>query len=101
MIATILLAIIAFVLDWHSTIIQSFTVEENPVMKWFWQSGGNVGFTVVSLLFLAVVVALIRYTPERLRFVYPVFWLFLGFKILIALTNYDLIPYSVTAWYQI
>ena len=88
------LTIITFFLDWHSTIIQSPEVEENPIVQWIWVNGGDIGFTLFTLLIMALVIFIIVKIGKLAWIVLPLLLL----KLIIALTNYDLVPYSWTGW---
>lgn len=93
----------AVVLDWYSTVIaHDYRVEENPFMRYWWQHYGDIGFTVVSILF-GVIYTLVyhygyRYT--RMAIIPLAMFLMVSFKILIGLTNLAIIPYWVTGWWQ-
>lgn len=93
---------IAVSLDWSSTIeAHDYRVEENPLMRQIWMNYGDIGFTFVSLLFgvlLTLGIYLSKYSIKKI--IYPLLFLFITFKILIALTNLVLIPLWVTDWFK-
>lgn len=97
--------LLAVVLDWGSTIVQTPQGEENPVMRAFWLGGGGFVFSLVTVAVACLVVTLhaflCGFRGGRYAKVadYTLFALS-TFKLLIALTNLALIPYWVTGWYK-
>lgn len=91
--------VIAFLLDWHSTVIQHPGAEENPFVRFYWETYGDIGLAMVSIvafIFTAIcTLALYRVRPYLVWAGLPL----AVFKILIALTNYAILPYWVLAWY--
>lgn len=101
-IITIALWWIAVILDHWSTVILSWRSEENPVVKYIWKEYGDLGFTVFNLLFAAIF-SLIIYQSRKLylfKVVFSAALILISFKIVIALTNFGLIPYAFTAWFS-
>jgi hypothetical protein len=96
--------LLAVVLDYLTTIVQAPEMEENPFMRYWWLGAGNFGFTAITVLLAVLVVRLYTHLFDHYsRYATFGAWV-LGilstFKILIALTNANLIPYWVTGWYQ-
>ena len=94
---------VVFALDWSSTIsVNDCRLEENPFMRDIWCGHGNIGFTLASVGFAVLTNYAIwagwRYGEKwaAILAALPV----LTFKLVIALTNLALVPYSWTAWWQ-
>lgn len=94
---------VVYALDWSSTIAgnSSCMVEENPVMRAVWCDHGVAGFTLTSLAFALITHIAIRYGwGDGSRWAVGItVLLVVGFKLLIALTNLNLIPLWVTGWW--
>lgn len=94
---------VTYALDWSSTIVaHDCRVEENPFMRSMWCGYGDIGFTVVSIVF-----AIITHLAIVLGMKYGYKWVtatvlvaVITLKFLIALTNLQLIPYWVTGWWS-
>lgn len=98
------LTVVAFSIDWYSTIIQrDWRVEENPIVRMVWRETGDLGMTLFSLVLLLAVLMLIEYGSRARGFWLTALALFIlvAFKLLIALTNLNLIPYWVTGWFHL
>lgn len=98
-----LLLYLVGVFDWWSTIIQGdWTVEENPVARWAWHYGGDLGLLAQKLFFTGIFILisyfLIKYKPSLKVIVVLMTFLFIGITLLIALTNMAWIDYKWTAW---
>jgi len=94
---------VIFALDWASTIgAHNCLVEENPFMRDIWCGYGDVGFTVVSVGF-AVLMNCALWAGWKYGYRWAVIVAaipVLTFKLVIALTNLVVVPYSWTAWWQ-
>ena len=93
---------LSVILDWYSTIIQSPAVEENPVVKYIWEKFGNAGLTIFDL-FIGLLVSYIIHRSSKIkgyRIICVAFSFVIVFKILIGLTNLNLIPYWVLGWFN-
>lgn len=98
-----LLLYLTGVLDWWSTIIQGdWTVEENPVARWAWHYGGDLGLLAQRLVFTGIFILichlLIKYNPSLKIIAVLMSLLFLAVTVLIAFTNLNWIGYEWTAW---
>lgn len=93
---------VIFAIDWASTIeAHDCRVEENPFMRDIWCSGGDVGFTFATLGF-ALLMHFTIVMGWQLGFRWAVLAAaipVLTFKLIIALTNLVIVPYSWTAWW--
>ena len=98
---------LAVILDVWSTIIQrDWHCEENPIIRMTWHHLGDAGLISINIFFYVLVLAIPyfihRLTKDKLLnsiVLITVIALSL-FKILIALTNFNMIPYFITAWFQ-
>jgi len=93
---------LSVILDWYSTIIQSPAVEENPVVKYIWIHYGDFGFTLFNL-FIGLLVSWIIHRSSKLkgyRIICVAFSFLIVFKVLMGLTNLNLIPYWVLEWFN-
>ena len=94
---------VVYALDWSSTIeAHDCRVEENPFMRDVWCQYGDIGFTAISVGF-----ALVTHIAIVVGMKYGFKWVtvsaalaVLTFKFIIALTNIQLIPYSVTSFWK-
>lgn len=94
---------VAVSIDWASTIVaHDYRVEENPFMKSVWQNHGDIGFTLASIAFGIGITLAIHYGFKYAYKAAVVIALvpMITFKLLIALTNLAVIPYSVMAWFH-
>jgi len=93
---------VAVILDWYSTIIQSPAVEENPAVRYIWEKFGNAGLTLFDL-FIGLLVSWIIQRSSKLKgygIICVAFSFVIVFKILMGLTNLNLIPYWVLGWFN-
>ena len=94
---------ITSVLDWYSTIIQDYTIEETPLVREIWRLYGDVGFTIFDILVMMLTICIFTLGwnySKKLRWLLSLFFgILVTFKLLIALTNLDVIPYWVLCWY--
>ena len=93
---------VAVILDWYSTIIQSPTAEENPVVRYIWERSGDIGLTIFDL-FIGLLVSYIIQRSSKLKgygIICVAFSFVIVFKILMGLTNLNLIPYEVLGWFN-
>jgi len=94
---------VASYLDWYSTIIQDYTVEETPLVREVWRVYGDVGFTIFDILAMMLTVYIFTLGwnySKKLRWLLGLaFGILTTFKLLMALTNLDLIPYWVLSFY--
>jgi hypothetical protein len=93
---------IAVILDYYSTIILTWHSEENPYVQYIWKNYGDFGFTVFNILggiFVSLIIYWVRNIKGR-NIIYTAFAVLVLFKILIALTNLGIAPYSWTSWFQ-
>ena len=98
---------LAVFLDVWSTIIQrDWRVEENPFIRWFWHHLGDAGLISINIFFYVIVLSIPYFTrklteDKLLNSMVLIAVIFLAlFKILIALTNFGIVPYYLTAWFQ-
>ncbi len=97
---------LAVILDFGSTIIQNWQVEENPLIRYIWHHGGIFGMIFINLffyllvLFLPNIVYKITKNKRLQNITYILIIPFALFKIIIALTNFGLIPYYWTGWFN-
>lgn len=94
---------VVFALDWSSTIeAHDYRVEENPFMRDVWCKGGDIGFTLVSIAFalLMHLVIAVGWKHGNKWAVVVAALPVLTFKLIIALTNLAIAPYSWTSWWQ-
>lgn len=95
----------AFVLDFMSTVILTPSMEENMLIRFFWERYGWFGLMTVNVFF-GIAVFLIWDTCRlwlrkiAMNIISVSLLVLMGFKILIALTNYGLVPYYLTSWFQ-
>ena len=93
--------ILAFLLDFISTIIQSPSAEENPIVRGIWESFGWFGVFYFDLLAMGVVIAIWvavkSYTRLELQ-VGGALFLLCTFRIVVALQNFGILPYYFTSW---
>lgn len=90
-------------MDWLSTIIQrDCHVEQNPIMRNIWCNHGDFGFTLASLscMVMAVVVVDIGVRFGVKKFVISTVTILFTLKLLLALTNFGVVPYWVLSWWQ-
>ena len=92
----------AVFLDGWSTIILSYQYEENPVVKYVWKEYGDLGFVLFNLIFALIFSAVLFYSRKLkgASLIYSFALLLIVFKIVIALTNFGIIPYAYTAWFS-
>jgi len=100
---TIILFTIASLLDFHSTIIQSPSSEENPILRGIWEQS-TFGFITMLFVLYGIIIWILRSSKERVnKKLFPLILLVVVgisiFKIIIALTNYGLAPYWMTSWF--
>jgi len=57
--------IFARFLDYYSTIQLSYTSEENPIVRYIWERGGDIGLFVFDLMVLLLIIFIIEFTIER------------------------------------
>jgi len=94
----------AVILDLLSTILFcEVQWEENPLFKNIWENYGTLGFIIVALSFGFIGHISILMVDKYCRLknvVYVAFNLLITFKVLIALTNLNLIPFYLTSWFN-
>jgi len=98
---------IAVILDFWSTIIQAdWRVEENPLIRYIWHYGGMLGMVLITLFFYLLVMFIphlvyqITEDKKMQNIAYTILIPLIVFKIMIALTNFNLIPYYWTGWFH-
>jgi len=99
---TIILFTIANLLDFHSTIIQDPSAEENPIIRNIWEQG-DIYFAIAAFVIYGIIIAIIRWSKRNVnKNLFPLILITIFilsiFKIIIALTNYGIMPYFITSW---
>jgi len=90
--------VMANVVDFYSTIIQTPNAEENLVIRIIWGNGGDASFLVFKMLMTFIPAMMVWELDKKIYyFVLTILGLFI---LLIALTNLALIPYSWTSWFN-
>lgn len=91
-------------LDFYSTVIQgSYTVEENPVVRFVWQHAGIPGFVLLNMFFVAVIAAgvyaLVRYFNSQWYSL--IHWVGGIATLSIVFVNLTWIPYEYSTWIDV
>ena len=93
---------VAVIIDVLSTIIYYEWYEEtNPFGMTVWRDYGDIGFIILALLIGLIGMGVILLVNKYVRIKYPI-WitmiLLTTFKVMVAMTNLEILPYWTTDW---